>query len=129
MDSAGLTVREKEPLNMESPVSVLDDFLTPNELFYVRNHFSMPWLDAASYHLRIDGAVKNPLTISYEELCEMPSRTCTVTLECAGNGRAFLKPRTSGVPWELGRMTRGYGLFWPWSRRTAIRPTLASQKP
>jgi hypothetical protein len=30
----------------------------------------------------------------------METRTITVTLECAGNGRAFLKPRSEGTPWE-----------------------------
>ncbi|MBV9300714.1 MAG: sulfite oxidase [Acidobacteriaceae bacterium] len=102
MDSAALIVREKEPLNVESPACVLDSFLTPNDLFFIRNHFPIPRLNPESYRLRVDGAVADPLRISYEELRAMPSRTSTVTLECAGNGRSFLQPRKSGVPWELG---------------------------
>jgi DMSO/TMAO reductase YedYZ molybdopterin-dependent catalytic subunit len=98
----GMIVREKEPLSLESPLSALESFLTPNELFYVRNHFSTPKLDVESYELRIDGAVAHPLTIRYDELRRMPSRKCTVTLECAGNSRVFLLPQTDGVQWELG---------------------------
>ena len=30
------------------------------------------------------------------------SQTIAVTLECAGNGRAFLTPRASGAQWERG---------------------------
>ncbi|MGI8958678.1 MAG: sulfite oxidase [Bryobacteraceae bacterium] len=100
--TAGLTVREREPLNLESPLHALGSFLTPNELFYVRNHFSTPKLDIASYELRIDGAVRQPLTIGYEELRGMRSRTRAVTLECAGNSRVFLTPQKRGVQWELG---------------------------
>ena len=99
---AELIVRENEPLNLESPFYVLESFLTPNELFYVRNHFPIPRLDASSYRLRIEGAVEKPLTISYDELRAMPSQTAAVTLECAGNGRTFLMPQKSGVQWELG---------------------------
>ncbi len=99
---AGLIVREKEPLNLESPYHAFDSFLTPNELFYVRNHFSTPQLDSSSYELRIDGAVAHPLTITYEDLRKMRPRTYAVTLECAGNSRVFLAPQKSGVQWELG---------------------------
>ncbi len=97
-----LIVREREPLNLESPFDALDGFLTPNELFYVRNHFPIPRLDAAGYELRIDGDVKNPFRIGYEELRSMGSQTRVVTLECAGNSRSFLIPRESGVQWVVG---------------------------
>jgi DMSO/TMAO reductase YedYZ molybdopterin-dependent catalytic subunit len=101
-DAAGLTLREMDPLNLESPPHALLTFLTPNSLFYVRNHFSIPKLDTASYELRIDGAVAHPLTIGYEELRSMQSHTRTVMLECAGNSRVFLARQQSGVQWELG---------------------------
>ena len=37
-----------------------------------------------------------------DELRKLPSRTVTATLECAGNGRSYLEPKTSGVQWKLG---------------------------
>ena len=100
--SIGLIIREKEPKNLETPFERVDSFLTPTELFYIRSHFPAPKLDAASYRLRIDGAVRNPFSLSYQELRDMPSETRVAVLECAGNGRAFLVPRFEGVPWELG---------------------------
>jgi DMSO/TMAO reductase YedYZ molybdopterin-dependent catalytic subunit len=80
----------------------VDSYLTPAELFYIRSHFSAPRLELASYQLRIDGAVKNPISLSYQQLRDMPSETRVATLECAGNSRVFLIPQVSGAQWELG---------------------------
>src|ERR1700732_506014 len=99
---AGRIIRQKEPTNLEMPSDRFDSYLTPTELFYIRSHFPAPKIDAAGYQLRIDGAVRNPLALSYRELREMPSETRTATLECAGNGRVFLVPQVRGAQWELG---------------------------
>src|SRR5712671_2645715 len=99
---AGLIIRQKEPTNLEMPFDQLDSYLTPTELFYIRSHFPAPKLDLAGYRLRIDGAVSNPLALSYKELREMRSETRIATLECAGNGRVFLVPQARGAQWELG---------------------------
>ncbi|HTU17392.1 MAG TPA: sulfite oxidase [Gemmataceae bacterium] len=99
---AGLIIRQKEPANLETPLDQVDSYLTPTELFYIRSHFPAPKLDPASYRLRLDGAVRNPLSLSYRQLREMPSETHVATLECAGNGRVFLVPQVRGAQWELG---------------------------
>ena len=91
--SKGLIIRQKEPKNLETPFDQIDSFLTPTELFYMRSRFPAPKLELASYQLRIDGAVRNPFVLSYEELRAMPSDTRVATLECAGNGRVFLVPQ------------------------------------
>src|ERR1700761_2684341 len=100
--SIGLIIRQKEPSNLETPFDQVDSFLTPTELFYIRSHFPAPKLDLASYQLRVDGAVKNPFSLSYKELRDMRSETRVATLECAGNGRVFLVPQARGAQWELG---------------------------
>jgi DMSO/TMAO reductase YedYZ molybdopterin-dependent catalytic subunit len=101
-NSAGLIIRQKEPVNLETPFDQVDSHLTPTELFYIRSHFPAPKLDPASYRLRIDGAVRNPLSLSYQELRDLPSETRVAILECAGNGRVFLVPQVAGAQWELG---------------------------
>src|ERR1700724_2048629 len=103
--SAGLTIRQKEPKNLEAPFDPIDSYLTPTELFYIRSHFPIPTLDRASYQLRIDGAVRRPFTLSYDELRTMPSETRVATLECAGNSRVFLVPQVQGAQWELGAVS------------------------
>src|SRR5882724_7893141 len=101
----GLIMRQKEPNNLETPLDQVDSYLTPAELFYIRSHFSAPKLELASYQLRVDGAVKNPISLSYKQLRDMPSETRVATLECAGNSRVFLIPQVSGAQWELGAVS------------------------
>src|SRR5947208_8448848 len=103
--AAGLTIRQKEPKNLEAPFDRIDSYLTPTELFYIRSHFRIPTLDRASYSLRIDGAVRSPFALSYDELRSMPSETRVATLECAGNSRVFLVPQVQGAQWELGAVS------------------------
>lgn len=43
--SAGLTIRQKEPKNLEAPFDLIDSYLTPTELFYIRCHFPIPSLE------------------------------------------------------------------------------------
>jgi DMSO/TMAO reductase YedYZ molybdopterin-dependent catalytic subunit len=100
--SAGLIIRQNEPKNLEAPFDRIASYLTPTELFYIRNHFPTPNLAPASYELRVDGAVRHSLTLSYEELRSMRSETRVATLECAGNSRVFLVPPVQGAQWELG---------------------------
>ena len=101
----GLIIRQKEPKNMEAPFDRIDPYFTPTELFYIRSHFPTPSLDPASYQLRIDGAVRHPFTLSYEELRSMRSETRVATLECAGNTRVFLVSQVQGVQWGLGAIS------------------------
>ena len=93
----GLIIRERDPVNLEYPFDQLEEFLTPNDLFYIRSHYKAPVLDRHEYKLTIGGAVDRPFTISYEELLAMPSVTKPATLECAGNGRIFLVPQVKGL--------------------------------
>jgi DMSO/TMAO reductase YedYZ molybdopterin-dependent catalytic subunit len=97
----GLIVRVKDPQNLEFPFAKLDGFQTPNDLFYVRNHFAAPELDAKTWRLKVVGAVEKPLELTYDQVLKLPSRTTPITLECAGNGRSFLN-QAPGVQWELG---------------------------
>ncbi|HZI41096.1 MAG TPA: sulfite oxidase [Gemmatimonadaceae bacterium] len=98
----GLTIRQKEPVNLETPLDRVDSYLTPAELFYIRDHFKAPAIDVASYRLRVDGAVAKPLSLTYGELRELPAETRIAVMECAGNGRVFLVPPVPGTQWELG---------------------------
>jgi DMSO/TMAO reductase YedYZ molybdopterin-dependent catalytic subunit len=89
------------PENSETPLSEVRSWVTPTRLFFVRNHFAEPKIDAASWRLRIDGLVDRPLDLSLDELRDMPQRSVLATMECAGNGRSFLD-HTPGVQWGAG---------------------------
>ena len=92
----------ERPLNAETPLEALAERLTPTPLFYIRNHFEVPTIDAASWRLSVDGAVQHTLELTLGELQRRPARTLTVTLECAGNGRTAMIPVPPGVPWGWG---------------------------
>jgi DMSO/TMAO reductase YedYZ molybdopterin-dependent catalytic subunit len=91
------------PPDYETPVALLDSFITPIEHFYVRSHMPVPPnLDAAAWRLQVSGEVATPLSLSVADLRAMPAATVTMTLECAGNGRAFFDPPVAGIQWQKG---------------------------
>ncbi|NML63755.1 sulfite oxidase [Hymenobacter sp. RP-2-7] len=98
----GLITREQEPLNLELPFPTLAERLVPTNQFYVRSHFPVPAVEAASWQLSLEGEVGQALTIDYDELRRLPATTLMATLECAGNGRARLAPKAKGLLWEQG---------------------------
>lgn len=100
-----LIVRSLRPEDLETPVSLLNTWITPNDLFYVRHHTNAARIDQQAgkeWKVQIDGEVERPMAISLDELKKLPKATVTVTLECAGNGRAFYDPPVPGIQWEKG---------------------------
>ncbi|MEP6822701.1 MAG: sulfite oxidase [Chthoniobacterales bacterium] len=102
-----LITRSAEPVNLEMPFSTLEDFVTPNEQFYVRCHFPIPEIAAETWRLQVEGAVDAALRLTHAELRAMPQHTIMATMECAGNGRTFLQPKVKGVAWDLGAVGNG----------------------
>jgi DMSO/TMAO reductase YedYZ molybdopterin-dependent catalytic subunit len=98
----GLIVRSIRPEDLETPVGLLNTWITPNDLFYVRHHAYAARVNANEWKLTVDGEVSTPFTMTLDELKRMPKATVTVTLECAGNGRAFYDPPVAGIQWEKG---------------------------
>lgn len=67
--------------------SQLGEFITPNHLFFVRDHFvDRPVLSDDEWRLRLTGVGVEDRTLSLAYLRSLPSKSLTVTLECAGNG-------------------------------------------
>ncbi|HKQ79063.1 MAG TPA: sulfite oxidase [Blastocatellia bacterium] len=97
-----LIVRSIRPEDLETPVSLLNTWITPNDLFYVRHHSYAAKVNVDEWKLTVDGEVQTPLTLTLDDLKKMPKHTVTVTLECAGNGRAFFDPPVAGIQWEKG---------------------------
>ncbi|NIM48996.1 MAG: molybdopterin-dependent oxidoreductase [Gemmatimonadales bacterium] len=97
----------RHPTNLETRLELLEGLLTPNELFFVRNHAPTPRLDAADFRLRVEGdGAANPIELSYEDILRLPSRTLIAYLECAGNWRSFFD-RVLGTPARGGQWGTG----------------------
>ncbi len=123
--TGGLIVREQAPINLEMPVSGFSDYITSNDLFFVRNHFDVPKIDMRAWKLKIEGAVEKPLELTYDELKAMAPHTVTATLECSGNGRSFLEPKKKGVQWSVGAVGNAKWTGVPVAevlRRAGIKP-------
>ena len=98
-----LIVRSRRFFDLEMPLDKLQSWITPVDLFFVRNHVGEPYsLNASTWKLSIGGEVQHPVELSYEDLGKIESATVTNTLECAGNGRAFFNPHAAGIQWQRG---------------------------
>jgi len=85
--------------NHGMPLEALRYDLTPPGLHYVLVHYDIPYVDPATWRLSIDGQVRTPFGLDLAALRARPKVETTVTLECAGNGRAKLHPRPVSQPW------------------------------
>jgi len=98
-----LIIRSMRPPDFETPVALLDSFITPLEHFYVRSHMPVPAsIDASAWTLKVGGEVNSAISLTVDEIKKLPATTITTTLECAGNGRAFYEPSVAGIQWEKG---------------------------
>jgi sulfite oxidase len=90
------------PLNAETPLELLTDYLTPNDLFFVRSHWIPRVPDPKTWRLTIDGEVNKPLKLSLADIKKLPRAEATCVLQCAGNGRGLQQPVLPGVQWMYG---------------------------
>lgn len=85
------------PLNAETPLELLTDYLTPNDLFFVRSHWIPRVPDPKTWRLTVDKTV-----LSMGDLRKLPRVESTCVLQCAGNGRGLHDPAMPGVQWRYG---------------------------
>ena len=109
----------------------LDTYITPIEKFYIRNGYNTPRaadeprVDPQHWKLRIHGdGIERPLTITYDDLLKMPSRSLICTMECAGNGRTLFweqqdmlndPTKVTGSGWGLGGIGQAEWQYVPMS--------------
>jgi len=101
-----LKVLTAKPFNAETPSAILaSSFLTPNELFYIRNHLPVPKVDPNTYRLIVEGEGVRRVTFSLEDLkSRFPKHTVVAAAQCAGNRRRDMieaKP-VKGLDWHAG---------------------------
>lgn len=85
--------------NRGMPLEAMRWPITPTGLHYLVIHWDIPDMRSADPDLMIDGLVANKLRLSLDALKARPAVTRAVTLECAGNGRALMSPRSTTQPW------------------------------
>lgn len=109
-----LIVHTTNPVNAEPPLHKLrEEFITPQEEFYIRNHGDIPQIDITTYRLKVNGLVERELELSLDQIKNnFPKHTVMATLQCAGNRRTELitvAPIPGEVPWREGAIGN---TFW-----------------
>jgi sulfite oxidase len=83
--------------------ALIDSPITPEELFFVRNHAPVPEIDGDAFRLSVGGLVERSLELSLDDLTrEFQHHTVEATLLCAGNRRDELiavREIPGEVPW------------------------------
>ena len=93
-------------LNAGPPLNQLaKEFVTPTELFFVRNHTQIPTCTWTATGCACDGLVTRELSLSLEEIKITSSAAGLIaTLQCAGNRRKEMvsyKPIDDGLAWGI----------------------------
>lgn len=119
--SPKLIVQGETPFNAEPEMRLLaQSQLTPNELFYVRNHMPVPLIDPDEYRLEVvDTDGQSLVTLTLEELYNFPKYTVAATVQCAGNRRNELNAikKVKGGRWEAGAISNAE---WSGARLTDV---------
>ena len=87
--------------NHGMPLEALRWDITPVGLHYLLTHYDIPEVDVATWRLEVGGLVERRLSLSLDDLRARPSVDVAVTMECAGNGRAYVEPHVESQPWLL----------------------------
>ena len=95
------------PPQLETPLKIFRQDITPNEYFFVRWHLSqvVTKIDIDTFRIRIDGAVDKPLALSMNDLKTKFTPDSIIALAiCAGNSRSTFDPKVPGCQWRNGAM-------------------------
>lgn len=97
MEGISLEELQLAARNHGMPLEALRWPVTPVGLHYLLVHYDVPLVDASSWRLTVSG--ERELELALEDVRARPAVEHTVTMECAGNGRARLDPRPVSQPW------------------------------
>ncbi|CAM1508567.1 Fc.00g054150.m01.CDS01 [Cosmosporella sp. VM-42] len=108
-----LITRTAKPRNAETPEEAMEtDFLTPNELFYVRNHMWVPKVeeDPNKHTLTIELVDGETKEYTLKDLkTKFKSHKVTAVLQCSGNRRKHMSDgsgrSTNGLQWNAGAIS------------------------
>lgn len=105
-------VRDSVWYNSGPPPELLrQEFITPRELFFTRNHGAVPEVDPGAFRLKVSGLVERPLQLDLQTLqTGLPRRTVAATMACAGLRRDELmayRPIPGEVAWGAEPVSNG----------------------
>ena len=112
-----LIIHTATPCNAETPNGKMASYITPTEVFFVRNHMPVPMVDEECFRLKIEGpGAENGSTFSLADLkTNFQKHKVVTTIQCSGNRRSEFEKieKTMGTPWAVGACsTAEWGGVW-----------------
>lgn len=114
---SAMRVLSQTPINAEPPGHLLtDSFITPNELFFVRNHHPVPQIDPATFRVELlvqrgDAAERRYGSAGSLSLADLKTQftpiQVTTTIQCGGNRRLEMTQleKTNGASWQVSAIS------------------------
>ena len=104
-----LNTLKKEPFNAQPNLQKLrENYITPQEYWYVRNHHPVPQIKKEDYKLKITTPISSK-EYSLKELKKFKKRELINTIQCAGNRRKDYQEidKVMGLNWNGGAISTG----------------------
>ena len=107
IDTEKLNIKTDFPLNIETKLDILrENYLTPNNIWYIRNHHKNPDIDINNYSLHVTNSNISK-KYSINDLKKFSKKEIIVTIQCAGNRRNefnFIN-KVLGLTWDGGAIS------------------------
>jgi DMSO/TMAO reductase YedYZ molybdopterin-dependent catalytic subunit len=123
LQAKGFTNKQGQIFRAMAPVLDQEGLITPTPASYVVQHFDVPAvMRPEDWTLTINGHVNQLVTLTYDDLRELPGRTVRMVMECSGNDAQFfdaqyaerfiglmryLDPTYDGKRWQGGLISAG----------------------
>lgn len=89
-----------------SPLHQQEGIITPNGLFFTRNHGGTAHIDPSKFRLMIHGLVEKPIVLTLEQLKRYPSESRIHFIECPANGSTGWRgPQFNNLQFVKGMMS------------------------
>ncbi|KAK9509718.1 hypothetical protein O3M35_006973 [Rhynocoris fuscipes] len=100
-----LKMPSEKPFCVEpQPQFLVQNYFTPNELFFVRNHLPVPDIDPSTYKLEVTGiGIDGTQSFTLEDIKKMPKHTINCAIQCCGNRRSEMSKikMVEGLNWDI----------------------------
>lgn len=97
-----MILHNDRPEDLETPLAYFDQWQTPNDAFFVRQHLPRPTIQEGEFRISLAGRTAREIQLSLDDLRKLPQHQLPAVLECTGNGRGFYQPKVPGIQWGRG---------------------------
>lgn len=91
----------------------ISDFYTPNDDFYIVQHYNQPEIGEAAFRLKVTGMVDKPMELTMADIKARPKMEIDAGFECGGNGPRVFQGLIGNAKWggtSLGALLREAGV-------------------